>query len=535
MPGGEDRAMATYVIYTRVSTEDQARQGFSLPEQAMACRRRAEQLSQQAADPAPAIVAFTDNVSGDYLERPGLTAALALVRAGQVAAFICMDPDRLARKLLHQLLVTDEIDQGGCKLEFVDHDYRQDPEGQLFYQIRGSVAQYEKAKILQRMARGARGKARAGGVPTYVHPYGYAFRAGQGHAPAIDVIVPSAEEAPWVEAMFHWCAEEGLGPRRIATRLNDLGVPAKHGGRWDHNVVRRILRNPTYATGGIAWGRQDHRGIYAARRLPSEERRRRHIRLTPVPRTDQATMLRVTPLLSQDLWDRVQDVLAGFRLGDRAQNDPRRQRLLTGLGRCGECGSRLMYYSGRKMSCQGRLAGNGCQLPSKPAAAVEAAVWAHVQTWLAEGLTAVAPREPSPPADRVPPHQERAALEDLITHKRQEVERWGRLFAEGRVPESIALPALARTQAAWREAEQRLATITAPQGRPPATPRAWTETLARARAEGLATERSEAQRIVLTHSLVDHFIMGPSPRRAPPPIAVIAVWDRDAHPAPGKA
>ncbi len=526
--------MATYVIYTRVSTEDQARQGFSLPEQAIACRRRVEQLSAQSADASPAIVEFTDDVSGDFLERPGLSAALALVRTGQVVAFVCMDPDRLARKLLHQLLITDEIDQGGCKLEFVDHDYRQDAEGQLFYQIRGSVAQYEKAKILQRMARGARGKARAGGVPTYVHPYGYAFQAGQGHAPAIEVIVPSPEESRWVDTMFHWCADEGLGPSQIAARLNQLGVPAKRGGTWDQNVVRRILRNPTYATGLIAWGRQDHRGIYAARRLAPSERRRRRIRLTPVPRPDSAAVLRVRALLSQDLWDRTQEVLAGFRVGDRAHNDPRRKRLLTSLGRCGVCGSRLMYYSGGKISCQGRLAGNGCALPSKQAAAVEAAVWAHVQTWLAEGLKAVPPRPPSSPAEPTPPRQERAALEHLIIHKQQEVERWGHLFAEGRVPESIALPALTNAQAAWRQAEQRLAVLAAPRALPAPTPSRWAETLARAREEGAGAEWPEAERAAVVHGLVAHFVLRPSPRRTPPQVEVIAVWDAALNPAPRK-
>lgn len=81
------------VIYTRVSTEEQAREGFSLAGQLEACRRKAREMG------AAEIREFVDDgVSGEILERPELTRARESIRAGGIDSFICFDPDRLARK-----------------------------------------------------------------------------------------------------------------------------------------------------------------------------------------------------------------------------------------------------------------------------------------------------------------------------------------------------------------------------------------------------------------------------------------------------
>lgn len=519
--------MSIYLLYARVSTEDQARQGFSLPEQIRSCRMRAQQLATDLNDSAPVLIEFADELSGDMLERPGLQAALELVRAKQARVMVCLDPDRLARRLMHQLLLTDEIEAGGCRLEFVDHEYRRDPEGKLFYQMRGAIAEYEKAKILQRMSRGALGKARAGGVPTYICPYGYTFRVGLGHAAAAEVIQPSPEEAEWVQTMFRWCAEEGLGPRTIAARLNALGIPAKRGGAWSEHVVRRILRNPTYATGSLLWGTKDHRGINANRSVPKGERRRRGLTLTPVLRPGAGLVLKIAPIIDEDVYARVQEVLAGFRVGGRAANDPRRQRLLTSLGRCGDCGGHLMYYSGRKLTCRGRLEGNECRLPSKPAAAIEAAVWAEVVRWCETGAMQVAAQRRTPRLPQRSVRKEIEALKVLAEQKRSAVERWGRLYAEGRVPDDVALPAIEAARAEWAQADERARALMEPPVDLAKDRRldSWPDLVVSATTPEALGQLTDDQRIALVHALVASFTVSPSPRRAPPIVHVRAVWD----------
>ena len=375
------------VVYNRVSTEDQAQKGYSLPEQSRACRDRAQALAGN--DPA-SIVEFQDDMSGDFLERPGLQAALELVRRDKPDYFVCLDPDRFARRLMLQLLVTDIIESAGCKLEFVQHNYQDTPEGRLFYQLRGAISEFEKAKILERTRRGARGKAKAGGLPHVIRLYGYDFQKGAGRVAAQKVLTPDPHESEWVRTMYGWCATERLGPQSIANRLNSLGIATKmQRGSWSHTAVRRILRNDVYATGQLALLKADHQGIFAARRLDKAARTKRGIKLSARPKPqDEWIYVQIEPIIDELLWRRVQQVLDGFRVGGRAA--PSKQHLLTGLGRCGLCGGPLYYLNGRKIVCGNRYRHywvadaqpTECKLPAKPYPAVEQAVWETVKSWL---------------------------------------------------------------------------------------------------------------------------------------------------------
>src|SRR6185503_9852180 len=83
-------------------------------------------------------------------------------------------PDRLARKYVHQVLLLEELQQQGCRVEFLERPMSQDPHDQLLLQIRGAGAEYERALITERMRRGRLAKLRAGQLlPWTLPPYGY--------------------------------------------------------------------------------------------------------------------------------------------------------------------------------------------------------------------------------------------------------------------------------------------------------------------------------------------------------------------------
>lgn len=526
------------ILYARVSTEDQGRAGYSLPEQLRACRAKAAELAA-ASNSAVSIVEFQDEMSGDLLERPKLQAALELIRRQKVGAFICFDPDRLARKLMHQLLLADEI-EARSQLVFVQHDYSSEPEGQLFFQIRGAVAQFEKAKILERTTRGARGKIAMGGLPHIIRLYGYRFRAGAGKVKANQVLLPDPIEAAWVQTMFRWCAEEGMGPQAISVRLNELGVPTKLKGLWAHVQTRRILRNATYATGRLALGTRDHRGIAVARQLPADERVKRGLKLVAKRKPESDWQyVSIEPIVPVDLWKRAQEVLDGFRVGGRADNHPGRIRMLTGLGRCGLCGGPLYYLNGTKMVCANRYrhhshpneAPSSCTLPAKPRVKVEAAVWAQVRTWLShpdllqqaadEARAASTPAIPN--ADQI--LSEISVVETQIQAKAEEQERVGLLFARNLWPADKALPALEKIGAELQALRQRFLAL---QQRAPAPPQgakspllslltdpAW-QVDVRATLDNL----SDDQRLELVRLAVGSFVMNPTGRGQEPSLQV---------------
>jgi site-specific DNA recombinase len=63
-------------------------------------------------------------------------------------------PDRLARNYVHQMVLVEEWERCGCRVEFLDRPMSQDPHDQLLLQIRGAVAEYERVLIAERMRRG---------------------------------------------------------------------------------------------------------------------------------------------------------------------------------------------------------------------------------------------------------------------------------------------------------------------------------------------------------------------------------------------
>lgn len=102
-------------VYARVSTEEHAQHGYSLAEPRESCARRAKELG------ATEILEFSDEgVSGATLERPGLEKLRDTLQEGIIDLIILRDPDRLSRKLAHQLILTEEFEKNGVRLEFLD-------------------------------------------------------------------------------------------------------------------------------------------------------------------------------------------------------------------------------------------------------------------------------------------------------------------------------------------------------------------------------------------------------------------------------
>lgn len=157
-------------IYVRVSTSEQAEQGYSIQTQIKACKDKAYELG------AIDILEYADEgFSGAKLDRPAMTRLRDDIRNHKLDIIICYDPDRLARNLAHQLLITDEIEKY-CRegLIFVSVSFENSPEGRLFYSMRGAFSAYEREKILERIIRGKKGKLQAGRLGNN-HLYGYDF------------------------------------------------------------------------------------------------------------------------------------------------------------------------------------------------------------------------------------------------------------------------------------------------------------------------------------------------------------------------
>ena len=115
-----------------------------------------------------------DGYSGASLTRPGLDALRDRVALAEIDLLLITAPDRLARNYVHQVLLLEELQRGGCRVEFLEHPMSQDPHDQLLLQIRGAVAEYERTLIAERMRRGRLQKLQAGSLLPWTRaPYGY--------------------------------------------------------------------------------------------------------------------------------------------------------------------------------------------------------------------------------------------------------------------------------------------------------------------------------------------------------------------------
>ncbi len=248
------------VIYARVSTDEQTK-GYSLQTQIEACKQYAVQQGYIV------LHIFSEDYSGASLDRPELNNVRDFLAKEDVDIVIVYDVDRLARKSIYQALIEEEFLHDGAIIEYVIGQYADTDEGRLQKQIRGSIAEYEKAKILERSKRGKRGKAMSGFVLVGSRPpYGYKV-ISEPHKSWFEI---DEEEAEVVRVIFDWYLRgdesgEPLSMNAIAVKLTDLGVPTrgdkqghffkKRGkGIWAATLIRNILKNETY-TGTWYYGK----------------------------------------------------------------------------------------------------------------------------------------------------------------------------------------------------------------------------------------------------------------------------------------
>jgi site-specific DNA recombinase len=83
------------------------------------------------------------------------------------------------------MVLIEELEKGGCRVEFVERPMSSEPNDQLLLQIRGAVAEYERTLLSERMRRGRLAKYKAGLLLPWTHtPYGYRVDPDRPRDPA---------------------------------------------------------------------------------------------------------------------------------------------------------------------------------------------------------------------------------------------------------------------------------------------------------------------------------------------------------------
>src|SRR5262245_26497553 len=322
-------------LYARVSGEQQAKEDT--------IDSQIESVTQRIASDGlvcdPELRFLDDGVSGTILARPGLERLRDQAAAGAIDRVYMLDPDRLSRKYAYQILILEELARCGVEVVFLRNPVGRGPEQDLLLQVQGMIAEYERAKILERCRRGKQHAARRGSVNVLSGaPYGYRYvgKHEGGGAARYQVL---AEEARVVRKVFEWVGQQRCSIGEVCRRLRHDGIPTRKGKpAWDRATVWLMLKNPAYK-GKAAFGKT-RAGEFKPQRLRPQRGRpelpRRPVSTVDTPQEDHI-FIDVPALVSEELFGVVQAQLEENRRRRRDRPGGGRY-LLQGLVVCKRCG-----------------------------------------------------------------------------------------------------------------------------------------------------------------------------------------------------
>jgi len=237
MPNTNDHGPKRAVLYARVSTDEQARSGYSLAQQLEALRdyaaREGYEVLEEVLDPGQ---------SGASLERPGMDRVRDLVSAGGVFVVLAQDRDRFAREPVYLFYLQEEFAEHGTALRALNDRGDESPEGELTTGILDQIARYERLKIAERSRRGKLRKAREGKVIATKRPhYGYRYNASRDGYEVDDEIMAV------VKRIFRMVGTEGVAIRGVKRIFEREGLPTPEGKKiWGQFFIREAIRDDAY-------------------------------------------------------------------------------------------------------------------------------------------------------------------------------------------------------------------------------------------------------------------------------------------------
>ena len=230
-------------IYCRVSTEEQATEGFSIHAQKDKLTKYAESNDWDIVD-----YYVDDGISGKNLtDRKEVSRLIEDVKKGRINNVLIYKLDRLTRSVKDLIYLIELFDRHYCtfnsQTEKIDTS---NAVGRMFVKIIGIFAEFERENLAERVTFGYEQKTKEGNYTNCNGVFGYDYLVGKGK------LKVNKDEANYVKKIFIWYLE-GDSMLKIAKKLKDLNVPTKRGGHWNQSTIYSILANPLYI-GNVRYG-----------------------------------------------------------------------------------------------------------------------------------------------------------------------------------------------------------------------------------------------------------------------------------------
>ncbi len=225
-------------LYTRVSTEDQATEGFSLEAQIEKLRSYCDARGWDVAGE------YTDDgYSGRDDRRPAYRRMLE--ERARWDTILVLKMDRIHRNSRNFMAMMDHLRSWGKEFTSMQESLDTGTAmGRFVMDIIQRIAQLESEQTAERVYMGMQQKAKSSGAPLgFPPPFGYQW--DHGH------LRVNHREGEAVQDVFR-LHRDGAPLRVIAEKLNALQILTRQGGHWTIWAVRYLLRNPIYA-GYLRW------------------------------------------------------------------------------------------------------------------------------------------------------------------------------------------------------------------------------------------------------------------------------------------
>lgn len=435
------------IVYSRVSTDAQERDGTSLDTQERACLDFARQQGWRIVE------TVRDAASGFSLDRDGIEHVRRLMRDGGADVLLAYAVDRLSRNQNQIGVLFDEIQQAGARLEFVTERFEDSAIGRFILAARAFIGEVEREKIVERTTRGKLERAKSGRIPQAFGRgcYGYTYNRATGQRE----IEPFQAEV--VRRIFTGYTELRSFDR-VCTELNREGITTFDGGRWYPVGVRRVLENESYAG----------RLIYRRTRWIKVRGKdgKMHRKAVERPAEERVEIPGASPrIVDETLWQRVHQIMND---PERVVRRPKLQHAyaLRGRVKCNLCGSGMIghtmtdkgkpyhYYHCRYAFDQ--RTGRVCAARNVRADRLETTIWSEVRAKLTSPEIILQELRAGQPE---PNREELDRLERQLESIGGRERRLVKLYSYGEIDEALVQPELADLKRQRTVIEDRLREI----------------------------------------------------------------------------
>lgn len=235
-------------LYCRVSTQEQANEGYSIGEQQERLKNYCAAMNWKKSK-----IYVDGGYSGGSMNRPALQNMISDIKKGLIEKVVVYKLDRLSRSQKDCLVMIEDIFLAN-NVDFISMSENFDtstPLGRAMIGILSVFAQLEREQIKERMIIGIEARAKEGKWCGSRSPVGYDYKDG--------ALVINEFEAMQIREMFEM-ALDNYSPYKIVEEFKKRGYKTKYGD-WKEYRVRVVLRNKVYC-GEVLYSGEYYPGIH---------------------------------------------------------------------------------------------------------------------------------------------------------------------------------------------------------------------------------------------------------------------------------